>query len=518
MHRPGVECTNTRVKPVALCTDHPVMAIPSPSAGTPRGARAPAKHAPAVMPLLALAVALLLALAGVGTTGASAAEPGVNLRAPNAAQIADMTALGTHWVRLFANWPDLEPSRGGFSASQLAYYEGVFAALPAGTKVIVDMVDTPSWESGSSDPHAPPNPTAFAAFVGTLAARWAGHVTAWEIWNEEDASRWWSGAPNPTAYVRLLQATYPVVKAAEPGATVVLGGLTGNDYEFLEGVYQAGGKGFFDAVGVHTDTACDVLSPYEFLRGPNNRMIDDSFLAYREVHATMLANGDSKPIWMTETSWRTTEAVCSEGAFAGQKPEGVTPAQQALYLSQAYHCLAQDPYVQVALWFPLRDERGLMNGLVRSNGARKPAFASMRSYARDGDRLTGPCGVLIGPAISVLSPVNNVHYSGPLPIHVLASSSQGIFRITLKIDGKLIRNYGGSTYPTKLSGYLDWQGARHISLGRHTLTFLAYDRERNVSEASLTIFHGGGGRGVTGHRKSKRRRRSRRHYHHARRH
>ena len=49
---------------------------------------------------------------------------------------------------------------------------------------------------------------------------------------------------------------------------MVLGGLTGNDYQFLEGVYEAGGKGYFDAVGVHTDTACDILSPYEFLRGP----------------------------------------------------------------------------------------------------------------------------------------------------------------------------------------------------------------------------------------------------------
>ncbi len=78
--------------------------------------------------------------------------------------------------------------------------------------------------------------------------------------------------------------TYPAIKAAEPEATVLLGGLTGNDYTFLEGVYAAGGKGYFDAVGVHTDTACNILSPYTFLRGGDNRMLADSFLAYREVH------------------------------------------------------------------------------------------------------------------------------------------------------------------------------------------------------------------------------------------
>jgi len=75
---------------------------------------------------------------------------------------------------------------------------------------------------------------------------------------------------------------------------------------------------------------------------------------------------------------------------------------------------------------------------------------------------------------------------------VFAKSSQGIFRITLKIDGRLIRNYGDSSYPKTLSGFLEWQGAKHISPGRHTLTFLAYDQERNVSETSLTIYHGGG--------------------------
>jgi hypothetical protein len=431
---------------------------------------------------------VLIATAGAGVAGA--AEPGVGVREPTAAQIADVKALGAHWVRVFATWPDLEPQPGYFAASWLGKYEHLFAVLPAGTKVIIDVVGAPSWETHSSDVHAPPaNPNDYAAFLGGLARRWAGRVAAYEIWNEEDSPNWWTGAPDPAAYAQLLKATYPAVKAADPSATVVLGGLTGNDFQFLEGVYQAGGKGSFDAVGVHTDTACDVLSPYDFLRGSDNRMIPDSFLAYREVHATMLANGDDKPIWMTEMSWRTTNAVCSEGAFAGHKPEGVTPEQQATYLRQAYHCLAQYPYVQVGLWYPLEDERALVSGLVRADGSRKPSFAAMRAYAQKGDQLREPCGVLTGPKIRVISPANRTRYSGPLQIHVLASASDGVFRITLKIDGKLIRNYDGPTYPRTLIGSLDWQGARHIDYGTHTLTFIAYDRERNVSQRSVTIYH-----------------------------
>jgi Cellulase (glycosyl hydrolase family 5) len=439
---------------------------------------------------LIAAVASAMAMAMAGVPSARAAEPGVVLADQSAPANGQVGTLGTHWVRLFATWPDLEPVRGGLAANWVANYEQTFRSLPAGTKVIIDVVGTPQWETGSSDEHSPPaNPQEYAAFVGALAQRFGSHVSAYEIWNEEDSPGWWAGGPNPAAYAQLLEATYPAVKAADPSATVVLGGLTGNDYQFLEGVYQAGGKGSFDAVGVHTDTACNKLSPYEFLRGSDNRMVDDSFLAYREVHAVMLANGDDKPIWMTELSWRTTNATCAEGAWAGQTAAGVSEEQQATYLKQAYHCMAENPYVQVALWFPLQDEGGVTSGLLRSNGSRKPSFAAMQAYAREGDKLSEPCGVFTGPKITVASPANHVTYSGPLPIHVAATSSEGVFRIRLEIDGKLIRNYDGSAYPTTLFGTLDWQGAKHIHYGWHTLTFLAYDKEKNVSQTSVRIYH-----------------------------
>jgi hypothetical protein len=441
---------------------------------------------------LLLSVFLAVALSVLAAPPARAAEPGVVLANQSAPENSQLGTLGTHWVRLFATWSDLEPVRGaGLAANWVNNYEQTFNSLPTGTKVILDVVGTPEWETGSSNEHTPPaNPNEYAAFVGALAQRFGSRVSAYEIWNEEDSSGWWAGGPNPAAYTQLLKATYPLVKAANPRATVVLGGLVGNDYEFLEGVYNAGGKGYFDAVGVHTDTACNLRSPYEFIRSTeNNRMLPDSFLAYKEIHAVMLANGDEKPIWMTEMSWRTTNATCEEGAFAGQKAGGVTDAQQASYLREAYHCLAQAPYVQVALWFPLTDEGADLSGLLRANGSRKPSFAAMQAYAREGDTLTGECGVLTGPKINIASPSNRLAYSGPLPIDVSASSSVGVFRIRLEWNGKLIRNYDGNSFPDTLSGALDWQGAKHIPYGWQTLTFLAYDKENNVSQVSIRVYH-----------------------------
>jgi hypothetical protein len=483
--------------------------------------------------LLALASALACAAALAGASRAHAAEAGVNVSNPSAAQLAQVQALGTHWMRMFVGWSEVEPARGSYNALWFAAYEKLSRELPAGTKVILDVVDSPAWETGSTNVHAPPaNPNDYAAFIANLAQRLGSRVAAYEIWNEEDESRWWPGSPDAAAYVRLLRAAYPAVKRAEPKATVVMGGLTGNDYPFLESVYAAGGRGYFDAVGVHTDTACNKLSPYEFIRGTDNRLLVDSFLAYREVHQTMIANGDEKPIWMTETSWRTTTAPCSEGAWKGVTAEGVSESEQATFLREAYHCMKEDPYVTVALWFPLQDEHGVLSGLMRSNGSFKPSFAAMRDYAHEGDKLTEPCGVFTGPRIAVRTPANNVHYAGVLPISVSATSSIGVFRITLKVDGRLIRNFGHHSYPSTLVGSMNWFGAHHIPLGRHTLTFLAYDKARNVSETSITIVrvppaksaahHHGAGPGTSGHtatgkhkskrKHHKRKRRRRRHH------
>jgi hypothetical protein len=446
---------------------------------------------------LATLATLLLCWAcggGLSAAPAQAAEAGVNLNGLSPANVAEASALGAHWVRVFVTWPDLEPARGVHSAFWLAQYDRLLASLPKGTHAILDFVDTPSWESGSAAPNAPPsNPADYANILHFIAGRWAGKVAAYEIWNEEDTPLWWSGGPDPAAYTHLLQAAYPAVKSADPAAQVVLGGLTGNDYNFLQGVYQAGGKGYFDAVGVHTDTACDVNSPFTFLRDDDGQLDQDSFIGYREVHAIELANGDNKPIWMTEMSWRTSAAECSEGAFAGQKPEGVSEGQQAAYLAQAYHCLAQAPYVKLGLWYPIDDEGLVDSGLERANHSHKPSYAAMRAYIKRGDRMRGACGDFSGPKITVETPGRGDRYTGHLWIRVKASDSQGIATIRLLEDGHSIRNFDpfveGRGYPHTVFAQIHWSGARHISLGPHTLTILAYDKLKNVSRTHVEIVH-----------------------------
>ena len=197
------------------------------------------------------------------------------------------------------------------------------------------------------------SPAEYAAVATDLATQLKGKGVDYEMWNEADDTTFWANGPQPAAYAALLKAAYPAFKAADPEATVLVGGLVGNDYEFVEELYANGAKGSFDGVAVHTDTACLTTDPREYYREPNGRIGRYSFTGYREVRATMLAHGDDKPVWMTELGWSTLSATCERGGRAGTKVAGVSQAEQADYLTKAYGCLANDPYVKAAAWFNL---------------------------------------------------------------------------------------------------------------------------------------------------------------------
>jgi hypothetical protein len=448
---------------------------------------------------LSALLTLTIALSGAPAQGAAS---GVVINGPTglAGQSDSLVSeLGVGWVRSFVPWNSFEPSRGQLSQGEVSALEQGIAGLPAGTKVLVDLVDTPRWESGSSNPTSPPrNPADYARFAGAMAKRFAGRVSAWEIWNEEDDSSWWAGGPDAGAYTQMLKDAYAAVKAADPSANVILGGLTGNDYEFLQKLYEHGAKGHFDAAAVHTDTACNNISPYEALRnGPNDPRINRwAFLGYRTMHEVMLAHGDDSPIWMTELGWNTSPGLCKSGRWAGQKPAGVSESEQATFLLQAYHCLAQDPYVQVGIWYDLQETEldGYGGyGLLDPSFNPKPAFYALQEYARHGDQLTESCsGNVNGPVVRLIRPKTGVRYSKNLPIAVTASGKSPVWDITLYDDGHLIRNfYVHDGLPT-LNGSMVWSGARRLKPGKHKLTAKAIDMRNNVDYTSITIVRAGG--------------------------
>ena len=195
--------------------------------------------------------------------------------------------LGARWVRLKVSWADLEPRRGHLDPWWLRKTDrAISTTRRARSRVLLVVGGAPPWASGTTDRNAPPlDPREYARFLGVLTHRYATQVSAWEVWNEPNAKRFWGGAPDPAAYARLLRAAAPVIHSA--GGTVVFGGLPLNDYDFLGAALHASPQPgrYFDVMAVHPYTPG--LGPRVERRAADGRLSADTFRAYSEVRRVL---------------------------------------------------------------------------------------------------------------------------------------------------------------------------------------------------------------------------------------
>lgn len=341
------------------------------------------------------ALVACLAITSASAGAAQAAQPGVTSdlswgipTAEQESEVAKLQDLSVRWSRLTVRWSMMEPVRGAWNPVELAKLDrSVEMARTARTRVLLVLYEAPAWASGAVGKTTPSDPADFARFAKFLANRYEGRVSGYEIWNEQDLARFWTGGANPGAYTKLLRAAYPAIKRADPGAQVVFGGLDYTWYgaDFLERAYAAGAKGYFDAMAVHAYTLCGTRDPTETKRYSDGTVMEGSFARYRNLRKTMVAHNDKKPIWITEFGWNTSSAKCSPGG--GTYYGGVSEAEQAEYLKKAFRVLERDPYVKVAFWYMARnwasdaDTPNTSYGLMSSRFAPKPSYWAFKSYA-----------------------------------------------------------------------------------------------------------------------------------------
>jgi Tol biopolymer transport system component len=261
--------------------------------------------------------------------------------------------LGLDWGKGFVNWGTVEPEPGQY---RWIDPDNVVKALgDQDVEILLRVHGTPPWArpQDSSLSHPPLEPDDFADFMTALASRYKGKVAAYEIWNEPNLNHEWGDqTPDPAAYAALLKAAYTAVKAVDPDALVISGGLatTGDgsptaygDLAYLQGLYDAGAGGYFDAFGSH---------PYPFGRSPDE--VDPwglSLSRVEEQYQVMAANDDGDtPIWITEVGW-----VLQSNWDLGEHQEiGVSEEEQARFLSETYLKAQRDwPFVEAIFLFNL---------------------------------------------------------------------------------------------------------------------------------------------------------------------
>ncbi len=326
---------------------------------------------------------------GIAAGGTLAAMSEANINK----ELDDITSLGASWIRFDVDWSNIQPQDANHYT--WARYDKIAQAASAHhLKMLGVLAYTPVWAHSSSCQNAqcpPKNAADFASFAAAAAARYAPMgVQAWEVWNEPNTATFWQGGASPTGYTALLQATYTAIKLANPQALVITGGVSpqangnGNvsELDFLQGIYKAGGKGFFDAVAVH---------PYTFPMVPS----DSTGQAWSRMSQTgvslrsiMTANGDAvKKIWITEFGAPTggSGPSANEENYATVHDTWHVDEQlQADMMQRAAQLYKMYDWVGPLLWYSYKDagtdQSNSQNffGLLRADGSHKPAYDAFK--------------------------------------------------------------------------------------------------------------------------------------------
>ncbi|MBJ7339066.1 beta-galactosidase [Mycolicibacterium sp.] len=292
------------------------------------------------------------------------------------ASIRLMKSAGLRSVRIMVPWAGIEREPGRYDWSVVDVM--IDAAASEGISVLATLNSTPTWAVVPGQPPIagrPASAVAFGRFAGSVAERYRGKVAAYEIWNEPNATAFFEPAPDPAGYVDLLRASYLAVKVADPSAVVVAGGLgplvdragvAMDAVKFLEAMYAAGAKNYFDALGYH---------PYQYTMkfsegGYHPDAPMNQIAALRQV---MLANGDlRKRIWATEYG--------EPSSVAGEEA-------QSDYLDDMLQKWRSIPYAGPVYLYTLRDRNSLSTdfedtlGMYRSDGSAKPSVEVVTSHA-----------------------------------------------------------------------------------------------------------------------------------------
>ncbi|HYH53499.1 MAG TPA: hypothetical protein VD761_05150 [Solirubrobacterales bacterium] len=291
-----------------------------------------------VLPLL-LTIAFLLVPAA-----AQAAPPGFFGIVPQTPvgerDFARMQAGGIETVRLPVSWAAIQRS-----PSSDYDWSGLDGAVRLGAKngigILPVLGTSPGWATGNwrrMPVDSGRQRQAWAAFVRAAVERygpggefWSEHtpgsedplppkpIRAWQIWNEENYF-YFVKPVSPGRFARLLAVTRPAIRAADPRAEIVLGGLFGaprqglpramDAVDFLRQLYRKRGvKANFDAVALH---------PYAADVAELRRQVED-------VRATMARHGDRRSgLYLTEIGWGSAynpKTVAFEVGLQGQARE-----------------------------------------------------------------------------------------------------------------------------------------------------------------------------------------------------
>jgi len=309
--------------------------------------------------------------------------------------------LGVGWVKQQVAWHTIEHGPGDMDWAALD--QAVDGAHQAGFKLLLSVTHAPDWTRAAERDSGPPVDYAqFRRFMEQLAARYRAKVAAYELWNEPNLAREWSGdALDPARFVALVAEGAQGVRAGDPNALVISGApaVTGindgqvaiDDRVFLQGMYEAGVDQWIDGIGAH---------PYGFANPPHESWRDESHRApshnehpsfffrdtLEDYHAIAAQHGDAeRPIWATEFGWPSFDGLGDDLPNHMPYAAHVSEQEQAAYILAAFRYGEEREWVGPMFLWNLNmsttwgsDHPHAPYSLFRPNGAYRPAYIELR--------------------------------------------------------------------------------------------------------------------------------------------
>ena len=251
---------------------------------------------------------------------------------------------GFNLMSAYVAWSAVEPSRGQYLFDQKDQWgrpvandlsNVVTTAQNNGLKVGLRLDSPPQWAGGAVYAL---NPADVQDYVYHAVRYASGTIAYVEVFNEMNLPLEWGTSPvDPAAYEKILAAAYAGAKQADPNVVVVsaapsqrTGGLGGTmeDVDWLNGLYDAGGAAYFDALGVHA---------YIGNQDPNADPNACTPMCFRDIELyrqVMDQHGDDAKRGMITEFGTLEQASVDLGPYAWME----LPAdQRADYLVQALH-------------------------------------------------------------------------------------------------------------------------------------------------------------------------------------
>jgi hypothetical protein len=355
-------------------------------------------------------------------------------RLDNPSELNLVSQAGVYWARIFViDWSQIEPIK---SDPPVYHWEmvdesGLQNANSRGLRVIATVKFAPSWAQKIPGVICGPilqNELArFAQFMQAVVQRYSSYpynVKFWEMGNEPDIDPalvppdigygCWGDANDDYYgggyYAEMLKAVYPVIKAEDPRAQVLLGGLlldcdpehppAGKDCKsakFLEGILRHNGandgSNYFDIVSFHgyppfmnTLYQGSYVSPLgwdEHNPGWVNQKGADGVggVVMGKIHFiqnVLSSYSISKPLMHTEGSlmcpeWNTSQC---------NPPANIFYETQADYVVWLYvRNLAVG--VESTIWYSFEDPGWRYCGLLDEQGQPKPAYNAFKFLTQE---------------------------------------------------------------------------------------------------------------------------------------